>query len=244
MMKKKRLVINQTLALLLLLLAMSLLMIYLFHQNYILSQKKTEKNLLTLMNEARAKIGVQPLVFSDKLRESAKEKACDMVDNNYFEHDSPKGKTPWDFIHKQGIHYKDAGENLAIGYKIEEDKNLFLGWMNSPEHKANILNPKFSEVGWYGCGEYVAQHFVGFSLSPSTSGQQTDKPNLTIDCIGPDGKYLQVTKEECDSFNAVWGNLRKNYIMCEIIPGQSIKAANREQCETLRESFKTQVLDK
>lgn len=113
---------------------------------------------LQLINEARMKDGEATLSANQQLNESAKTKACDMLTRNYFEHVSPGGTTPWDFIHDTGYNYNYAGENLAEGY----DSNIaaMLALMNSPEHRENILNPHFTEVGIGECGIFVVQHFA------------------------------------------------------------------------------------
>ena len=63
----------------------------------------------------------------------------------YFAHNTPDGQTPWSFIAAQGYNYLAAGENLAVNFYQAEDVESV--WMNSPEHKANILNQSFEEIG-------------------------------------------------------------------------------------------------
>jgi hypothetical protein len=69
-----------------------------------------------------------------------------MAARDYWSHNTPDGKTPWAFITKTGYHYQKAGENLAYGFSNAED--TITGWMNSTEHRANILNASYSEVGF------------------------------------------------------------------------------------------------
>ena len=54
------------------------------------------------------------LAKSDMLQEAAEKKAQDMIENNYFAHTSPQGKTPWHWVEESGYDYRYAGENLAI----------------------------------------------------------------------------------------------------------------------------------
>ncbi len=68
-----------------------------------------------------------------------------MVENNYFEHFSPSGTTPWDFIESAGYNYQLAGENLAMDFSTNEGVNR--AWLNSPSHAKNILNPDFKNIG-------------------------------------------------------------------------------------------------
>ena len=124
------------------------------------------KNLLTLMNEARAQAGAPPLVFNDSLKESAKKKACQMRDDNLLAHEDREGRTSWHYFDEAGIYWEYKGENLGIN--ILGDKVAFDAWMSSPEHRNNILDLKFNHVGWYWCDEYVAQHFGQLEKNSST----------------------------------------------------------------------------
>jgi uncharacterized protein YkwD len=67
-----------------------------------------------------------------------------MLKKGYFSHISLNYKTPFDRIKEAGINYKTAGENLAFAQSV---KIAHTGLMNSPGHKANILNPKFGKIG-------------------------------------------------------------------------------------------------
>lgn len=101
--------------------------------------------ILTLTNKERAEAEISALSESKILNQAAYNKAQDMFKYQYFEHTSPQGKTPWEFITKAGYDYAYAGENLAMDFESIEATNE--AWMNSPSHKANILNPKYSEMG-------------------------------------------------------------------------------------------------
>jgi len=90
-------------------------------------------------------------------------KSQDMVDKNYFAHQSPTYGSPFELMRSQGISYRTAGENLAGAPSVETaHRNL----MNSPGHRANILNPNFTHVG-VGIvnggpyGKMFTQHFIG-----------------------------------------------------------------------------------
>jgi uncharacterized protein YkwD len=98
------------------------------------------------INDERAKTGLTQLRHSTELTESSQAKLNDMITVNYFAHTSPSGLTPWDFITNAHYNYQVAGENLATGnYTNEHD--VVEAWMNSPEHKAVALNPKFCDIG-------------------------------------------------------------------------------------------------
>ena len=112
-----------------------------------------------------------------------------MLANQYFAHTSPAGVTPWSWFAKNGYSYKYAGENLAVYFTSAED--VYSGWLASPTHKANIIDPRYTEIGvGVAQGEYqgypaifVVQHFgypknAGTLTAPSapkdTTGALTD----------------------------------------------------------------------
>jgi hypothetical protein len=96
-------------------------------------------------NVQRQKYHLGALKYNKTLSESAKKKAQDMFANNYWSHNSPKGKVPWDFFHEAGYDYSVAGENLAKDFYDTE--SLMRAWMNSPTHKENIISSKYQEIG-------------------------------------------------------------------------------------------------
>lgn len=109
------------------------------------SSEITVQKVLDQTNNERIKLGLEPLVYSPVLSESAKEKAQDMFADNYWAHNSPQGKTPWTFFDAVGYKYSTAGENLAKDFYNTD--SLVFTWMNSPTHKANIVNSKYKEIG-------------------------------------------------------------------------------------------------
>ena len=108
-------------------------------------------------NLEREKVGLKPLVKNVSLSNSASQKVDDMFNKQYFEHVSPDGKTVADLVNTTGYKYQIVGENLALGI-FYNDKDLVLAWMNSPLHKENILNPKYTDIGIaVGINEYKNQ---------------------------------------------------------------------------------------
>jgi len=105
----------------------------------------TAENIISLTNASRTQNGLGTLSSNEKLRIAAQAKANDMLANQYFAHNSPDGRTPWDFIKASGYSYMLAGENLAVDFV--EAENVEDAWMNSPGHRANILNGDFEEIG-------------------------------------------------------------------------------------------------
>ncbi|MEX1026986.1 MAG: CAP domain-containing protein, partial [Candidatus Paceibacterota bacterium] len=101
--------------------------------------------LADLANESRAEHDLPALIESEVLAEAARLKAAHMIAEDYFEHVSPDGVTPWYWFDLVGYRYTLAGENLAINFDDSEPLNE--AWMNSPAHRDNILGAGFSEVG-------------------------------------------------------------------------------------------------
>jgi uncharacterized protein YkwD len=105
----------------------------------------TSDMVIKLVNDARQSAKVAVLKKNEILSLAAEKKAEDMINNDYFAHNSPDGKTPWYWIDQQGYDYKFAGENLAINFSNAEEEQK--AWMDSPLHRKNILNEKYAEIG-------------------------------------------------------------------------------------------------
>lgn len=97
-------------------------------------------------NIMRSQNGLPTLSVNVHLMEAAQIKVDDMFELQYFEHDSPTGEGPGDLADKAGYDYIIVGENLAMG-NYKDDQALVTAWMNSPGHRANILENKFTEIG-------------------------------------------------------------------------------------------------
>lgn len=80
------------------------------------------------------------------LDNAASAKANDMFKNQYFEHISPAGVGPATLVQNYGYNYIVAGENLILGNFVSE-KEVVQDWMDSPGHRANILNNRYTEIG-------------------------------------------------------------------------------------------------
>jgi len=104
-----------------------------------------EQQVVALVNKERSNRGLQELTQSDVLSEVARVKSQDMVDKDYFAHQSPTYGSPFDMMNYFGIIYSYAGENLAWGQDTAEQ--VVEGWMNSPGHRGNILKEEYQEIG-------------------------------------------------------------------------------------------------
>ncbi|ERI89915.1 SCP-like protein [Clostridiales bacterium oral taxon 876 str. F0540] len=121
-----------------------------------------ENQIVALCNNERAKVSAPPLQINETLRKVARYKSNEMLQNNYFSHSSPvTGYMPWDLAKKNfGYSYSTFGENLWMSKMSSEDAKyteqfratitaaqIVKDWMNSPGHKANILNKNFRRIG-------------------------------------------------------------------------------------------------
>ncbi len=127
------------------------------------SASADEKELLRLINAERTKNGLSELKFSEDLLKVARDKAKDLVDNNYFSHNSPTYGSPFDMMKSYGITYKTAGENIAGNSTLQ---GAVTAWMNSEGHRANILSNAYNYTG-IGIvsspkyGKVLVQMFIG-----------------------------------------------------------------------------------
>ncbi len=103
-----------------------------------------EKEVFDLINQQRINNGLTAVKVDAELQRVARIKAHDLVDNNYFAHESPTYGTPFQMMTSFKISYKTAGENIAGN---SSNSGAVNAWMNSSGHKANILNSSFNYTG-------------------------------------------------------------------------------------------------
>ncbi|WP_047154128.1 CAP domain-containing protein [Aneurinibacillus tyrosinisolvens] len=103
-----------------------------------------EQKMVSLVNQERAKQGLAPLKVNMELQKLARLKAQDMINKNYFSHQSPTYGSPFDMMRTYGVTYRTAGENIAGNATVQAAHTSL---MNSPGHRANILNSAFTEAG-------------------------------------------------------------------------------------------------
>ncbi|MFJ5732870.1 CAP domain-containing protein [Streptomyces paradoxus] len=100
--------------------------------------------VLSLVNEERAKVGCSPVAANSALTGLAQNYSEAMAARGFFDHTDPDGRTPWDRADKAGISNL-GGENIARGQA--DAAAVMDAWMNSPGHRANILNCDFKTLG-------------------------------------------------------------------------------------------------
>ncbi|MBO1000634.1 LysM peptidoglycan-binding domain-containing protein [Bacillus sp. SD075] len=126
--------------------------------------QSVEQQVLSLVNEERSKSGLASLKMDTAISHVAILKSEDMRDSHYFNHTSPSYGSPFDMMKSFRISYKYAGENIAAGQPSADA--VMKSWMNSPGHKANILNKNYTHMGiGYAAGgkytHYWTQQFIG-----------------------------------------------------------------------------------
>lgn len=115
-------------------------------------------NMLEEINRDRAIEHETPLVEDPRLDASAKEKACDMRDHSYFSHEDQMGHMSWHLFLEHGYFYSNAGENLSVGF--DTNREMMIAFMQSPKHRDNILDPRYTSIGIGTCDTYLVQHFA------------------------------------------------------------------------------------
>ena len=121
----------------------------------------TPAGLLAATNDRRADEGLPSLRKSERLSQAAMLKANDIIQNQYWDHTSPSGVEPWQWIQKTNYTYSEAGENLARDFSTAD--GTVAGWMASEKHRENMLKPSYSDVG--------------FAV---TTGELNDKPTTIV----------------------------------------------------------------
>jgi uncharacterized protein YkwD len=118
------------------------------------SEQSAGQRVLDLVNQARATRrycgnrafdAARPVRWNDTLAEASRLHAEDMARYNYFSHNGRDGSDPAQRVERAGYSYHSTGENIAGGQMEPED--AMAGWIKSPEHCANLMNPAFTEMG-------------------------------------------------------------------------------------------------
>ncbi len=112
---------------------------------------------MQLINDERQRQGLNPLQVHSSLVQAARVHSKDMVCNNFFSHTGSDGSQPWDRARRYGYPSGAIGENLFMGSgPYNSPQAAFQGWMNSPGHRQNMLDPRWVHIG------------IGYALDPAT----------------------------------------------------------------------------
>jgi uncharacterized protein YkwD len=107
----------------------------------------TEQAIVDLVNQQRQLVGLAPLQADSRLVRAAQIHSQDMAQLGQMEHDLPGAALPGlqDRLQYVGYAYLSAGENIAFNFP--DANTVVAAWMNSPGHRANILNPGYTQIG-------------------------------------------------------------------------------------------------
>jgi uncharacterized protein YkwD len=136
-----------------------------------------EFEVLRLVNEYREALGVLPLEFDPRLRESARGHCQWMDDTKTFSHESdvPGQKTHGQRMEKAGYRWRSAGENIAFGQGSAEE--VFTGWFNSPGHHRTMVG-EWVHLGVARVGIYWTQNFGAGEPARAPSFRPPPRPAL------------------------------------------------------------------
>ncbi len=163
----------------------------------------TRGGVIKWTNAQRHSKGLPPLLENLKLDSSASKKVQDMFAKQYFEHVSPSGVSVSNLADVVGYSFLSIGENLALG-NFKNDEALVQAWMDSPGHRANILNTKFRDIGvavmkgqYQGRTIWLAVQHFGLSDSVCPSADKTLK-------VAIDSREVQLVqmKQQLDAMQA------------------------------------------
>ncbi|MFA5925704.1 MAG: CAP domain-containing protein [Parcubacteria group bacterium] len=139
----------------------------------------TVQKVVELCNAERTKEGMGNLSENKKLDKSAEKKAEDMAEKDYFAHTSPGGVTPWHWIESENYDYAYAGENLAMDFTSAEKMNQ--AWLDSPTHRANILNEKYKDIGVSVKEAVISGHSTVIVVQQFGSGDKSEKEKISAE---------------------------------------------------------------
>ncbi|MCX6722150.1 MAG: CAP domain-containing protein [Candidatus Staskawiczbacteria bacterium] len=162
-----------------------------------------QSKIITETNLQRQGNGNLPALAENiKLDEAAAAKANDILLKQYFEHVSPTGIDPGKLVQNYGYEYILAGENLILG-NFSSEKEVLQYWMNSPGHRANILNNRYTEMGaaivkgnYKGDTVWIGVQEFGLPLSTCAQPSVELKNQIDFDKTKLDSLLSQINQEK------------------------------------------------
>ena len=179
----------------------------LFVNNKASSVVLLKSKVITETNSQRELNGLSALKENTELDRAASAKAEDMFKNQYFEHVSPAGVDPGNLVQSYGYNYIVAGENLILG-NFADEKEVVQDWMNSPGHRANILNNRYTEIGvavvkgtYKGETVWIGVQEFGLPLSSCSEPSTSLKTEIESDKMQLDTMSLQINTKRTEINN-------------------------------------------
>ncbi|MBE9059440.1 CAP domain-containing protein [cf. Phormidesmis sp. LEGE 11477] len=121
-----------------------------------MQNKAFEQEVLKLTNNFRQRNGLKPLSLDQNLEKAADAHTKAMATDDFFSHTGKDGSEPWDRAERAGYESGFVGENIAAGYGTP--KAVVDGWIDSPGHRANMLESDYNEIG---LGHYLLENDTG-----------------------------------------------------------------------------------
>ena len=168
-----------------------------------------EWEVLKLTNKKRLAAGVSPLTGFTKLQQACDIRAKELA--KLFSHSRPDGTACFTVLQELGLDYRAAGENIASGYRTPAD--VVTGWMNSPGHRENMLNPDFAHMGVGEENRNWVQLFISgaqyasirllegdyLTVDPGTKLEKLDLVGVLISRWGM--SYLPIAADYCQGYD-------------------------------------------
>ena len=180
----------------------------------------TRAGIILETNNQRVANGLKALKENSILNKAALAKAQDIINKQYFDHISPSGVGPDGLAQKYGYEYIVIGENLILGV-FSGDKEAVDDWMNSPGHRANILNSRYTEIGvgvlkgiyenqtaWVGVQEFG----LPASTCPSPSASLKKKIETMQNQLDISSNTITDLRKEINSINPKRGRDYENAV--------------------------------
>ncbi|MEM1254384.1 MAG: CAP domain-containing protein [Cyanobacteria bacterium P01_H01_bin.21] len=153
------------------------------------------QEVLRLTNEFRAKNGRKPLTLNRELNAAAQKHSKAMAEGDFFSHNSLNGDRPWDRAEDEGYTARSMGENIAAGQRTPAQ--VVQGWIDSPGHRRNMLNPSYTElgVGYFeldndtgrvNYNRYWTQKFGSGDLTPNSPAPKVEQDEVDPSIFEPD----------------------------------------------------------
>lgn len=167
----------------------------------ILATEITAKNLVKLTNQERIKQGLEPLQINKILETAATNKANDLLEGQYFSHTSPEGKNFIEWIKEAEYGYLYAGENLAMDFITSE--GVTSAWMQSKNHKANIVSPYYTEIAIVIKSGILNERFTTIVVQLFGTPKQISEKNVILNNNNELQKQIADDKEKILVFPSI-----------------------------------------